>query len=147
MDEVSKLYLSKDFDKASNVYIFLKEVNGYTIFKEYDTNLDEFNIIAVDDCDKNKEFYSFERFLKEATFFGSSGYFKGMFEVEKYTYESFVLLYKNYYHELLYDTISDKLLLGPSCYEKDDFVSSDYKKKAPLEALENLAKIRNREYK
>ena len=136
------LYLNKQAKNSNNIYLLLNEVANYYIFKEYDTLLDEIKIIAVDSLKKNQDFYPLESFLKNASYIGFNGFYKEMDELSKYIYEPLVLLYKNDYHELLYDTISEKIIVMASYYKKEDFTPLE--KTAPPETIKYLKKLKNK---
>ena len=66
---------------------------------------------------------------------GKIGYYNKMNPLEKELYKSFVILYKDNFHELLYDTILDTCFLAGSIFDLEEFVSTNNKSKIFLRNL------------
>lgn len=124
MEELSDIYLKKNYDAQNNIYIFLKETKNkeYCILKSMDTLTEEEEIICTLKEDFKKDYYSFSDLIEPKNYVGEKGYYNKMNPFEKELYTSFVLLYKDNFHELLYDTILDTHFLAGSIFSLEDFV-------------------------
>ncbi|MGN0993184.1 MAG: hypothetical protein ACI4PE_04620, partial [Bacilli bacterium] len=131
MEELSKIYLKKNYEDQNSVYMFLKSTKNkkYYILKSIDTITDEEEIICIENDKFMKEFYCFQELIKQSNYVGKSGYYNKMNPFEKEIYKSFVILYKDNLHELLYDTILDTYFLAGSIFDLEDFVSVSDKPK------------------
>lgn len=139
MEDLSKIYLKKNYEDQNSAYILLKSTkdNEYCILKSIDTITDEEEIICVQRDEFMKEFYCCQELIKQSNYVGKSGYYNKMNPLEKELYKSFVILYKDNFHELLYDTILDTCFLAGSIFDLEDFVSVNDK---PKTFLRNLSK-------
>lgn len=132
MDSLDKILMYKEYNNISeinNVFIITKEIDNYFIGRRYDTLCNSYSEFTA--IDKNKIFdymYSAKDFFKNSKYIGEKGYFDQMSQLEKYVYKSVILLYKDEYNELLYDTIMEKIYVSPSVYEIENFVYTDLQK-------------------
>lgn len=139
MGNFSKIYLKKSFEDQNNVYIFLKSTkdDGYCILKSIDTITKEENIICLQKDRFIEDFYCCKNLICQENYVGKIGYYNKMNPLEKELYKTFVILYKDNFHELLYDTILDTCFLAGSIFDLEDFVSVNDK---PKTFLRNLSK-------
>lgn len=139
MEDLSKIYLKKNYEDQNSIYIFLKSTkdNEHYILKSIDTITDEEDIICALKDEFMKEFYCFQELIEQSNYVGKSGYYNKMNPFEKEIYKSFIILYKDNFHELLYDTILDTCFLAGSIFDLEDFVSVSDK---PKIFLRNLSK-------
>ena len=124
MSSLDNVYLKKESDNPNAVYVYLKDLNkdDIILLKEIDTTSDEINVISSKKDSFNDEYVSIKNLINEDNYIGETGYYKDMFEIEKYLYSTFVVMYRSDDYELLYDTFRDKYFVNVCFYSKDSFI-------------------------
>lgn len=136
MHDPSKLYIRKkynwneDFKDVNAVFIFIRKTDEVYIFKRVDTIFLTEEIVAIDNEEVEDKFYTFEEYLKTAKDVNKAGYYKDMTALEKQLYETFIVLSQNDYHVLIYDTISENIIVDITKYSLNDFICFEGKKKS-----------------
>src|SRR5574344_2473472 len=102
-----KIFLDRDNWNTNDIYYYLREVNDYILFRKLDTITKDVDIVSINKDEAEKRFYSVEDFLNNSVYIGDSGYYEEMLPFERAIFQDHILLYKDPYHELLYDTILD----------------------------------------
>ncbi len=129
MEDLNKIYLKKEFtsledlDDTNTAFILLRDVKNYMIFKKIDTVTLDSEIVCLTKDEIKEKFYTAKEFIETSKFIGKSGYYKPMSELDKYTFESFIILYQNCNHMLIYDTILEQVFVTCSAYDDKDFIA------------------------
>ena len=92
--------------------------------RRYDTVTDENSILVLEKNYVSSNLYTANDFLKNSVYVGKTGYYKGNNPLEKYLRDTLILVYKDEYNDLLYDTILEKFFVTPALYPLEDFVES-----------------------
>lgn len=126
MSDLSKVFMYKDYRPSHEIFTVLKELKNYYIVKKMDTLDNSVNeILPLEKNFAKNHMYTAQEFLNEADYIGKTGYYKDMPDFLKYAYDTFVLVYRDDYNELLYDTISNFFFITAALAPKEDFVVSD----------------------
>lgn len=127
MDELNKVYLKKECDNPNAIYYLIKETKNrkYVILRKIDTILDDIDIICIKKEKLQEEYYQILELLKEENLLGVVGYYKGMNELEKYIYQSYMIMFRDEEYELIYDPILDRHFVNRSSFEKESFVCDE----------------------
>lgn len=130
MSDLDKLYLKRDNDNPNAVYLLLRELkgNGLVMLKEIDTITDDECIKLEQVNDFKKDYYKFDNLLMKENYVNKTGYYEDMCELEVMVYETFVVLYRDNYYELLYDTFGDRRFVNNSQYDRNSFIETEPKK-------------------
>ena len=138
LEKLKQVYLKKEYDDPNTIYILIKIVNNYAIFRTLDTITLKEEIIALPEIFLKTEFYTAYEYIKNAEFIGKTGFYKNMSDLEKYIYLNYILYYKDDFYELIYDTFDKKIKIMPSIYAIEDFIE----KKTPLTKDVALTRIK-----
>lgn len=138
LEKLKQVYLKKDYDDPNTIYILIKIVDNYAIFRTLDTITLKEEIIALPEIFLKTEFYTAYEYIKNAEFIGKTGFYKNMSDLEKYIYLNYILYYKDDFYELIYDTFDKKIKIMPSIYAIEDFIE----KKTPLTKDVALTRIK-----
>lgn len=130
MSDLDKLYLKRDNDNPNAVYLLLRELkgNGLVMLKEIDTITDDECIKLEQVNDFKKDYYKFDSLLMKENYVNKTGYYEDMCELEVMVYETFVVLYRDNYYELLYDVFGDRRFVNNSQYDRNSFIETEPKK-------------------
>lgn len=138
LEKLKQVYLKKEYDDPNTIYILIKIVDNYAIFRTLDTITLKEEIIALPEIFLKTEFYTAYEYIKNAEFIGKTGFYKNMSDLEKYIYLNYILYYKDDFYELIYDTFDKKIKIMPSIYAIEDFIE----KKTPLTKDVALTRIK-----
>ena len=123
-NKFDKILMLKDGTPSNNYFEITSEINDYYILKRTDTIMPEnTKIIALEKSYVEEHMYTASEFFQKADYIGLKGYYKNMTDFEKHIYQTFILIFKDEYNELLYDTISECIFIAPSLYDYKDFVA------------------------
>ena len=125
LEKLKQVYLKKEYDDPNTIYILIKIVNNYAIFRTLDTITLKEEIIALPEIFLKTEFYTAYEYIKNAEFIGKTGFYKNMSDLEKYIYLNYILYYKDDFYELIYDTFDKKIKIMPSIYAIEDFIEKE----------------------
>ena len=116
--------------EINDIFLILKNLEDYLIVKRCDTITGEENFEVLDKDYINNNLYTAKEFFANSVYVGKTGYYKNNNFLEKYLRDSIMLVYKDEYNDLLYDTILEKFFVAPSIYPLEDFIeckNQDYK--------------------
>ena len=125
LEKLKQVYLKKEYDDPNTIYILIKIVDNYAIFRTLDTITLKEEIIALPEMFLKTEFYTAYEYIKNAEFIGKTGFYKNMSDLEKYIYLNYILYYKDDFYELIYDTFDKKIKIMPSIYTIEDFIEKE----------------------
>lgn len=125
LEKLKQVYLKKEYDDPNTIYILIKIVDNYAIFRTLDTITLKEEIIALPEIFLKTEFYTAYEYIKNAEFIGKTGFYKNMSDLEKYIYLNYILYYKDDFYELIYDTFDKKIKIMPSIYAIEDFIEKE----------------------
>ena len=110
--------------EVNDIFLIVKELEDYYIVKRCDTITDEEKLEISSKDYVSENLYTAQDFLSNSIYVGKTGFYKGNNFLEKYLRDSMMLVYKDEYNDLLYDTILEKFFVTPSIYPIEDFVES-----------------------
>lgn len=126
MDNMDKVLMFKNvrtLEEVNDVYIKIRELDNHFIVKKYDTiRCEEKDVLALEKDYIDANLYSLRDFFKNSVYIGKSGYYKDQGVLEKYIYKTIILVYKDEYNEIMYDTILRNFYVTPSLFPIEDFV-------------------------
>lgn len=124
IENLKNVYLKRKYDNPNAIYYFIREIQDNNLmFKMVDTITLEEEYVVLPKTIVISNYYTAYEFIKDAKFIGKSGYFKTIpFHVDRTIYKSYILLYKDDYYELVYDTFDETMKILPSICDMKDFV-------------------------
>lgn len=113
----------EDIHDINTIFFVRSIVNNYYILHKYDTIYNEYMDIVVFPKEYVEDkMYTVNDFFKGALYIGKKGYYIDMIDIEKYIYETLIIIYKDDYNELIYDDITENIFIAPSKYQLEDFI-------------------------
>ena len=75
LEKLKQVYLKKEYDDPNTIYILIKIVDNYAIFRTLDTITLKEEIIALPEMFLKTEFYTAYEYIKNAEFIGKTGFY------------------------------------------------------------------------
>lgn len=140
MENIKNMYLCRKTGLANTIYKLLSKskTGEYYYVKMIDTLTNETLITHFEKEDFEKDFYNMSNLICEECFVGKTGYYRTQSYEEKNIYSDSIILFKDSYYELLYDSKLESIYLQASRYKLNDFVELNINHVFPFDNLKIL---------
>ena len=134
---IENMYLCRKTGLANTIYELLSKskTGKYYYVKMIDTLTNESVITHFEKDDFEKNFYNISNLLCEECFVGKTGYYRTQSYEEKNIYSDLIILFKDSYYELLYDSKLESIYLEASIYKLNNFVELNINHNFPFDNL------------
>lgn len=142
MENIKNMYLCRKTGLANCIYQLLSKskTDKYYYVKRIDTLTNESLIMHFEKDDFEKDFYNISNLICEECFIGKTGFYTNQSYEERNIYSDSIILFKDSYYELLYDSKFETIYLSASIYDLNNFVELGINHNFPFDNLKILYK-------